>query len=147
MTSPELQTPSLWRLAFRGYVALIASVVLGTLAAAPVINSQVRYYVEMSYVLSKRPADDTHLKAWASVQPGVLSFTVERRADDLWMRCEYRGSPSQRPPSAQLLAEMRRLGYEFRGMHGGSAGMISGIRELMMNPLVLAVMLAAMQAA
>lgn len=147
MTSPDPQTPSLWRLFFRGYVALIAAVVLGVLAAAPVIISQVRYYAEMNYVFSKRPADDTHLKAWASAQPGVLAFTVERRGDDLWIRCEYHGSPSQRPPSAQLLAEMRRLGYEFRGMHGGSTGMVSGIRELMMNPLVLAVMLAAMQVA
>jgi membrane protease YdiL (CAAX protease family) len=144
---PSKRAPSLWRLAFQGYVALIVSLVLGVLACAPIINSQVRYFAEMNYVLGARPADDTQLKAWALAQPGVVSFATERRGDDLCIRSEYRGSLSEKPTPAHLIAELRRLGYEFRGMRGGSTGMTGGFREILTNAFTLAAMLAGMQVA
>lgn len=153
MTSPDtpslpaMRTPSVWRLAFQGYVALIVSVVLGVLASAPIMNSQVRFFAETSFVLGACPADDTHLKAWALAQPGVVSFATERRGEDLWIRSEFRGPSGQKPTHSQLMAELRRLGYEFRGMHGGSNGMMGGFREILTNAFTLAAMLAAMQVA
>ena len=153
MTSPEplnppsIPVPSVWRLAFQGYTALIVCVVLGVLAAVPFVKSQVRYFAEMSFVLGARPADDTHLKAWALAQPGVVSFATDRRGDDLWIRSEYRGSASQKPSLTSLMAELRGLGYEFRGMRGGSMGMMGGFREILTDAFTLAAMLAAMQVA
>ena len=144
---PAMRTPSVWQLAFQGYVALIVCVVLGVLACVPIINSQVRYFAEMNYVLGARPADDTDLKAWAQAQPGVVSFAAERRGDDLCIRSVYRGSLSQKPPPADLMAVFRRLGYEFRGMRGGSMGMTGGFSEILTNAFTLAAMLAAMQVA
>lgn len=144
---PAIPAASVWRLAFQGYTALIVCVVLGVLASVPFVKSQVRYFAETNYVIGARPAEDIQLKAWALAQPGVVSFATERRGDDLRIRSEYRGSARQKPTPAQLLAEMRRLGYEFRGMHGGSMGMIGGFREILTNAFTLAAMLAGMQVA
>ncbi|MFY7818191.1 MAG: CPBP family intramembrane glutamic endopeptidase [Akkermansiaceae bacterium] len=141
------QTPSVWQLAFQGYSALICSVVLGVLACAPVLNSQVHYFYETNYILGARPVDDAQLRAWAMAKPGVVSFVAERQRDDLRVRSVYRGSLSQNPKQDELLTEMRRLGYEFRGMHGGSTGMANGIVEVITSPLTLAAMLAAIQVA
>ena len=105
-----MRMSAVWRLAFEGYVALVVSVVLGVLASAPIMNSQVRFFTEISFVLGARPADDTHLKAWALAQPGVVSFATERRGDDLWIRSEFRGASGQKPTHTQLMAELRRLG-------------------------------------
>ena len=147
LSPPAARAPSVWRLATQGYIAFLVSMVLGVLASAPVVNSQVRFFAEMNYAIGAHPADDSQLKAWALTQPGMVSFATERRGDDLRIRSEYRGSLSQQPTSAQLLAELRRLGYEFRGMHGGSTGMASGFGELLTNALTLAAMLTAMQVA
>ena len=146
-TQSVARSPSVWGLALEGYIALIVSVVLGVLASAPVINSQVRYFAEMNYVLGARPANDTQLKTWALARPGVVSFATERRGDDLFIRSEYRGSVNQQPSTTELLAELRRLGYEFRGMNGGSTGMTGGFREILTNAFTLTVLLAAMQVA
>ena len=146
--SPAIPVLSVWRLAFQGYTALIVCVVLGVLVSLPFVKSQVRYFTEENYVIGARPAEDSQLKAWALAQPGVVSFASERRGDDLRIRSEYRGSPSQKPAPAQLADEMRRLGYEFRGMRGGgSMGMMGGFREILTNALTLAAMLAGMQMA
>ena len=83
----------------------------------------------------------------ALAQPGVVYFATERRGDDLCIRSEYRGSLSQQPTPGHLMAELRRLGYEFRGMHGGSMGMTGGFREILTNAFTLAAILAAMQVA
>lgn len=144
---PARRSPSAWRLALEGYVALLVAVALGALASAPIIMAQVRYYAEMTYVVGARPADDAPLQAWALAQPGVASFAVERRGDDLVIRSEYRGSVSQRPTHDEIRAELRRLGYELRGMRGGSSGMTGGLAEILTNPYTLAAMLAAMQLA
>jgi membrane protease YdiL (CAAX protease family) len=152
MTSPEPPSqpatrtpPSKWRLAFQGYVTLIVAVVLGVLASAPVIFSRARFYAETTYILGARPADDAPLKDWALKQPDVVAFTTERRGEDLWFHTEYQTSTSQRPSSAELAAQMRQLGYEIRGMRGGSMGLASGLREQLTGAFSLAVMLAGMQ--
>lgn len=150
-TEPSSQTaspaaPSKWKLAFQSYVALIAAAVLGVLASAPVIYSQARFYNEITYVLGARPADDSQLRLWGLSQPRVVAFKAERRGPDLWVRSEYE-SLSQQPPLVRVAEQMRQLGYEFRGIRGGSTGMASGLRELLADPMALAVMLAGMQVA
>ena len=144
---PAVRNPSIWRLALQGYLALIAAVVLGVVGAAPLINSQMRYFAESDFVLGARPANDAQLKVWALAQPGLVSFVTERQADNLRIRAEYRGGASQKPSATQLIAEMHRLGYELRGMKGVAMGMASDYREIFTNPLALAAMLAAMQVA
>lgn len=134
-------------MAFQSYVALIAAAVLGVFASAPVICSQARSYHEITYVLGARPADDSQLLLWGLSQPRVVAFKTERRGSDLWVRSEYHQSLSQQPPSEQVSKQMRQLGYEIRGMRGGSNGMASGLRDLLADPMALAAMLAGMQVA
>lgn len=141
-----LMPPSRWRLALQGYLALIGAVVLGGLFAAPVIYSRVRCYAETTYLCGALPADDAQLSSWGSSRPKVFSFTAERRGTNLWVRSEYY-SFRQQPSFEQITGQMRHLGYEFRGMRGGSTGMASGLRDLITDPLALAVMLAGMQVA
>ncbi len=137
----------MWRLALQGYTALIVCVVLGILASTPAVVSRVRYFAETSFVIGARPQDDTHLESWGLAQHSVVSFDTERRGEELWIRSEYRGSVSQKPALNELVAELRRLGYEFRGMRGGSMGMIGGVREILSDAFTLAVLLATMQVA
>ena len=141
-----VSSPSRWRLALQGYLALVVAVVLGVLASAPVMYSRVRSYAERTYLVGALPADDTQLENWGRSVPGVSSFTTERRGGDLWIRSEYH-SLSQVPTVDQISAQLNQLGYGFRGMQGGATGMISGIRDLLVDPLALAVMLAGMQVA
>ena len=138
---------SRWKLEFHRYVALISARVLGVVASAPVIYSQARLYTETTYVLGTLPADDSQLRLWGLAQPGVVAFETERRGSDLWVRSEFCRSLGQQPPSERVAERMRLLGYEFRGMRGGSTGMASGLRDLLADPLALAVMLAGMQVA
>lgn len=142
-----IRAPSRWRLAFHCYVALIVAVVLGVLASAPVIFLRARYFAETTYILGARPAEDAQLEDWALRQPDVIAFTTERRGGELWVRSEYLKSFSPRPSPQELAAQMRQLGYEFRGMRGGSMGMAGGLRELFTSALPLAAMLAGMQVA
>ena len=145
--SAEMRPLSWPRLALQGYVSLLVCVALGSLASAPIFVSQVVFFAEATYLVGARPADDSRLQAWAMTQPNVVSFTTERRGDDLWVRSEYGRSLSQRPTSRELLDEMRRQGYEFRGMRGGAQGMSSGVWEIFAQASSLAATLAAMQAA
>lgn len=144
---PSEPVPSVWRLAIQGYTALIVCVVLGVLVSLPLVKSQLRFFAETNYVIGSRPAEDIQLREWVLAQPGVVAFDTERRGDDLRIRFEWRGTLSQRPTPEALLAEMRRLGYEFRGMHGGSNGMMGGYGEILTNAFTLAAMLAGMQVA
>jgi membrane protease YdiL (CAAX protease family) len=144
---PAGRSQSVWRLAFQGYLALLVCVGLGSLLCAPILHSQVRCFSEWDLVVGARPAEDAALKAWALAQPGVVSFVVERRGDRLRLRSEYRGSMSQKPSREDLLAELRRLGYEFLGMNGGSMGLAGGFQEILTHASTLAAMLAGTQVA
>lgn len=135
------------RLVVQCYLALVLAVGLGLVASAPSVILRGRMFGETTYLLRAGPADDGPLRAWGQVQPGVTEFRTERRGDNLWVRTEWRGSGGPRPPLAAMGGALRELGYELGGTHGGRLGLAGTPVELMMDPLVLALALAGMQAA
>lgn len=134
------------KLSFRAYFTLIGAILIGMALSTPFIITRVRAFAETNYLVNRFPADDTRLKTWALAQPGVVAFEVEHKADELRIRSEYLG-PRQRPSSGDVIAQMRAQGYEFRGMRGGSSGLVSTIQQLITDAPTLAVMLGATQLA
>jgi membrane protease YdiL (CAAX protease family) len=139
--------PARWQLFIQVYGALVAAMLLGVFASAPLVCSRVQFYAETTYIVGAGPSDDTQFSNWARSQPGVIAFTTDRRGNDLWVRSVYHQSLSPLPPPDQLTRRMRELGYELRGMRGGSMGMAQGLRDLLADAQTLAAMLAGMQVA
>ena len=128
------------------YLSLIVAIVAGSVVSAPFLASRVQGYQETTYIVGNQPPDDDALRNWGLSMPRVVSFQVERRGTELWIRTVYRSLAPQ-PPLEQTVARLRSLGYEFLGMRGGSTGMLSSLPELLTDAQILAAMLAGMQLA
>ncbi|MBS0266881.1 MAG: CPBP family intramembrane metalloprotease [Planctomycetes bacterium] len=142
----EIQTRLLLKLCLQAYFSLLAAIVIGALLSAPFIVTRARSFMEMNFVVATIHGDDSALRSWALAQPDVIACQIQRDDTELHVRVEYQGL-RQHPEIPDVISQMRVLGYEFRGMRGGSSGLISTLPELIKNALTLAVLLAGMQLA
>lgn len=143
---PPMQIRPLLKLSLQAYFTLMAAIVIGTVLSAPFLFTRVKSFTETNYLVEKVPPDDTALETWVLAQPSVLDCQIERKDKELRIRVEHLGL-RQRPPNLEVISQMRALGYDFRGMRGGSSGLISTISELIKDAPTLAVLLAGTQLA
>ncbi len=135
-----------WRLFLRGYLSLVAAIVLGVVISSPFIISRGRMYTENTYLLATLPPDEMQLTHWAESLDGITSFQTKRDDHSLWIRSDYRCF-RETPTNRALVQKMRELGYTIQGIQGGSIGLASGPSEFMTDANTLAAMLVGMQVA
>ena len=141
-----MQMRPLLKLCLQAYFTLMAAIVIGAVLSAPFIFTRVKSFTETNYLVETIPTDDTALKTWALAQPGVLACRIEREDKELRIRVEHQGL-RQRPPILEVISQMRALGYDFRGMRGGSSGLVSTLPQLIKDAPTLAALLAGTQLA
>jgi|GEM_PF-6599747 len=138
--------PPRLRLFAESYLALAATLVLGTLIATPLIVSRVPAFQETTYLVNRLPADDAALRSWVLSQPRVTSVRIERRSPDLWIHLEYRGVGA--PDFWKGFGpHLQKFGYGFYGLRGGSGGLTHAVFSLFTQPIILAAILAGTQLA
>jgi membrane protease YdiL (CAAX protease family) len=101
-------------------------------------------FQELTYRISKAPADDVKLLEWGRTLPRVETFNIHRNDGALRLRWEYRGV-TPLPLTAEPDARMRQLGYEFQPRNSRTG--VAGFAHIFRDPITLAVVLAGMQLA